>query len=320
MIGVKKRRASEGLTVQNFNELFLSEKACRDYLFQARWPNGYSCPRCGNTRGCFIKTRPVIQCLKCDFQAYLTAGTVMHATRQPLNVWFWAAYEMATNSTGLSAMNLYRRSGFNRYEPAFHMLHKLRASIDQQLMRKLSDVVEGDETFVGGESHGGKRGRGAPGKTIVVAAVQVEHGAKRDYITGIRLRAIPSASAKHLMKFIVERIEEGSTVKTDGHAGYNPVGGSGYSHEVTSELTYIHRMFSNLKTWIRGTHRYVSRKHMQAYLNEFAYRFSCRHDIELAFARILQLATDHLGPTYRQLHKAGSRGGWVHRNPPDHEQ
>jgi transposase-like protein len=133
----------------------------------------------------------------------------------------------------------------------------------------------------------------------------------------IRLQVIPDVSGTTLINFIQTYILPGSTVKTDEWTGYSRVGGAGYHHIVSTELIHIHRVFSNLKTWLIGTHHGVSPQHIQAYLNEYTFRFNRRGTPMAAFQTVLGLAKGRLGPTYKGIYgvKKG-RKGWVHPTNP----
>jgi transposase-like protein len=113
-----------------FQECFASEEACREYLFASRWPDGFRCRRCGSEEVGVMHTRRLVwQCKGCGTQTSVTAGTVMHGARQPLRLWFWAAYLMATHHPGISAVQLQRQLGISRHETAWMMLHKLRRAM-----------------------------------------------------------------------------------------------------------------------------------------------------------------------------------------------
>ncbi len=172
----------------------------------------------------------------------------------------------------------------------------------------LSGFVEVDETYIGGE-HPGKSGRGAEGKVIVVGAVDV-HG---KYANRVRLQVVPNVTQATLTDFVKTNAEEGSTVKTDDWSGYDKLDQSGYKHIVSTELIHIHRVFSNLKTWLLGTHHGVSPQHLQSYLNEYTFRFNRRGTPMAGFQTVLGLAKGRIGPTYRGLYGvAKGRREWVH--------
>ena len=112
-----------------FQEWFVDEQACLDYLFECRWPEGFACPRCGGRDAYPIVARRLWQCVQCRYQVSVTAGTVMHKTRLSLRLWFWAAYLMATGTPGMSARQLQRQLALSRYDTAWTMLHKLRRAM-----------------------------------------------------------------------------------------------------------------------------------------------------------------------------------------------
>jgi len=301
-------------TVLEFQQRFSTEEACRQYLFQCRWPEGFVCPRCSCRK--YFRQRHLAQCKACGYQVSVTAGTVMHRTRTPLTTWFWAAFLVSTHTPGFSAAQFQRYAGIRNYKVAFHMLHKLRAAMVRPARDRLRGLVEVDETYIGGPKEG-KRGRGAAGKALVAAALEVlDEGEKKERAGRLRLRIIPDASAASLHGFIQDAVGPGATIRTDDWSGYEGVPRHGYVHQIVGpkEVEHIHRTFGNLKTWLEGTHHGVSRKHLQAYLNEFVFRHNRRRTPMAAFQTVLGLASHATAPTYRQLLAAGTKGGWVHPN------
>jgi transposase-like protein len=239
----------------------------------------------------------------------------MHRTKVPLPIWFQAAYLVTTHTPGMSALQFQRQVGIPSYQTAFTMLHKLRAAMVSPNRTKLNGTVEVDETYIGGERHGedAGSGRGAANKVLVVGAVDI----RDKYANRIRLKVIPDATAVSLLAFIEENIEQGSTIKTDGWGGYLRLESIGYNHVQTKTLTHIHRVFGNLKTWLRGTHHGVSKQHLQAYLNEFTFRFNRRKTPMAAFQTVLGLAKERIGPTYKGLYEiAKGQKTWEHPSNP----
>jgi len=118
-------------SLPQFQKLFPDDAACATYLERIRWENGFVCPGCGEAGEPFrFAARPgVLRCRKCRRDAALTANTVMERTHTPLNVWFWAAYLVASHTAGMSATQFQRQLGLKRYETAFQILHKLRAGM-----------------------------------------------------------------------------------------------------------------------------------------------------------------------------------------------
>ena len=306
-------------TILDFQRQFSTDDACLRYLIDSRWPDGFVCPRCRWREAYWKAPRKLFQCKACGYQASVTAGTVLHRSKMPLVQWFWAAYLVTTHTPGLSALQFARQMDLG-YETAFQMLHKLRAAMVKEGQERLRGIVEVDEAYLGGE-RAGKAGRGAHGKMLVAGAVET-HGRRAGRI---RLRVIRGVSGDQLTGFVKATVEEGSTVRTDGWAGYNGLRALGYQHKPEVEgtperaaeiLPLIHLAFSNLKTWLLGTHHgSVKKQHMQAYLNEFTFRFNRRRTPMAAFQTVLGLIDERKGPTYAGLYDV-VRGGdsWQHPN------
>lgn len=310
----------------DFTRRFVTEEACWKYLVKMRWKGGAPVhPETGEPPKYFLANRKVWK-FSDGYQMSATAGTIMHRSKVPLTHWFWAAYLAATHTPGISALQLSKQFGI-RYETVYMMLQKLRAGLVDPDRSKLSGTVEVDETFIGGRKRI-VRGRGALGKSIVVGAVEIIRYRDKDNepqvrAGRVRLRKIPDASSGELMDFLRDSVSKDAVVRTDGWKGYLPVERSGYRHkvivgedsvEVAEQLVHIHRVFSNLKTWLLGTHHGVSEKHLQAYLNEFTFRFNRRFVAFNAFKSVLGIGGRVAGPEYEELYAAGREGGWRHAN------
>lgn len=301
-------------TVTDFQTLFATENACRAYLMQSRWPEGFACPVCQHAAAYELRSRDLLKCGDCGHQTSVTAGTVMHGTRVPLRLWFWAAYLVATHTPGISAVQLQRQLGVKRYETAWVMLQKLRRAMVRPERDRIRGVVEVDETYVGGVEEGRRAGRKRDStKAIVVAAVEGRgEGSGR-----VRMGVVEDLSASSLVPFVQLAVEPGSVVRTDGWHGYVPLSSHGYDHRSSTVgsgknasklFPRVHRVFSNLKTWLSGTHHGVSRKHLPQYVNEFVFRFNRRRRPMAAFQSLLGLTGQHTPTTYKMLY-AGERTG-----------
>lgn len=313
---------------REFFQFFRDDEDCIEYMFQMRWTEGFECPHCGGDKYYRNTTKQyVFVCRNCRKDTSVIAGTVMERTHTPLVVWFFGAYLQATLKPGISALQFQCQSGLTRYETAFQILHKLRAAMVAPDRTKLSGTIEADETYVGGHEIG-RPGRGAEKKSLVVGAVEVVQGADGPYSGRIRLELIPSATFENISNFLVKNVESGTVVRTDGFQGYNGIDVDGFIHkpfklrdpeQAHVVFPHIHRVFGNLKAWLIGTHHGVTKKHIQAYLNEYVFRFNRRFDPMLSFNTMLGLATDAESPTYQELYRAGAPSGWEHPNPPDDE-
>jgi transposase-like protein len=234
----------------------------------------------------------------------VTAGSVLHRTRTSLREWFWAAYLLTTHTPGMSALQLQRQLGIARYETAWTMLHKLRRAMLRPQREPLRGKVEVDETYIGNQE-GLRGGRELGDRALVVGAVEVRGRASGR----VRLQMVPDASGRSLTGFVKANVEPGTTVISDGWQGYASLSGMGYRHRPKTQgrperadviLPRVHRVFGNLKTWLRGTHHGVENRHLQAYLDEFTFRFNRRRTPMAAFQSLLGLTGAH-GPTTRKM-------------------
>jgi hypothetical protein len=232
-----------------------------------------------------------------------------------LTVWFAAAWYMSTDPGGVSGLTMQKLLGLGSYQTAWTMLHRFRSAMVRPGRQVLTGRVEVDETFIGGQEPG-PRGRGALGKTLVVIAVELHE--PRGYGRG-RMSVIPNAEAQTLRTFLITTIQPGAKSTcyshvTDGWGTYpkacrgwftheaRPVSGSG--HQANELLPAVHRVAALCKRWLLGTHQgRVDAEHMQAYLDEFCFRFNRRHSRTrgLLFHRLLQYAAATPPLTYRQL-------------------
>jgi transposase-like protein len=228
----------------------------------------------------------------------VTAGTIFEGTRIGLPVWFRAIWWMTSQKNGVSAMGLQRILGLGSYETAWTWLHKLRRAMVRPGRDRLNGRVEVDETYLGGLEEG-VRGRKTRTKALIVVAAQ-EDGKG---IGRIRMRRVADASAANLHRFVLESVELGSTVHTDGWDGYVGLQAKGYRHDVTvlrgrkesasDLLPRVHLVISLLKRWLLGTHQgAVSHEHLDYYLDEFTFRFNRRTSRSRGklFYRLLQQA------------------------------
>jgi len=300
-------------SLAEFQDRFATEADCRRYLLACRWPDGFRCPRCGGADAYELAERALLQCRACRHQTSATAGTVLHRTHVPLRLWFAAAYLITTHTPGFSAVQLQRQLDLARYETAWTMLHKLRRAMLRPERGRLSGVVEVDEAYVGGLEEGRRGGRRRDSsKSIVVGAVEVRgRGSGR-----VRLAVVRDLSAASLVPFVEAAVEAGSTVQTDGWQGYAPLR-ERYDHRPSTVgdprnasrlLPRVHRTFSNLKTWLKGTHHGVSGRHLPHYVDEFVFRFNRRRTPMAAFQSLLGLSTRHAPTTHKMLCAAEPTG------------
>src|SRR5208337_4006407 len=167
-----KVQFQKGLSEAAFEAIYGTEEKCRSVVIASRWPNGFGCPACGGRAYCEVKSRGLFQCNACRRQTSVIAGTIFAATKLPLCTWFRAMYHLTQSKGGISSIELGRRLGVTQ-TTAWKIKHKLmQAMMERDATKHLTGRIEIDDAYLGGERNGGKRGRGSPGKTPIVAAVE----------------------------------------------------------------------------------------------------------------------------------------------------
>jgi transposase-like protein len=302
-------------SVLEFQRRFADDAACAAYLAECRWPEGFVCPACGHAKAWQLGTKAwTYECAGCHRQTSVRAGTVMHGSKLPLTVWFWGAYLMATHSNGMSARQLWRQLGLGSYKSAWLLCAKLRRAMVDPDRAPLAGLVEVDETAIAyrtkDDPPAGGQGRSRDGKMPLAGAVEiVGNGPGR-----VRLAVIEDYSAASLHPFIQANIAEGATAKTDGWSAYPGAPGVDHDPHVVGNtaahvvLPWVHRVFSNLKTWALGVYHGLRRPHLQAYLDEFVFRFNRRRTPHAAFRTLLGIGTRIKPATYTMLIKPEATG------------
>jgi transposase-like protein len=253
-------------------------------------------------------------CAGCGGRTSVTAGTIFDRTRTPLTVWFAACWHFATGKDGISALSLKRTLEFGSYQTAWAMLHRLRSVLVRPGRDRLTGRVEVDETYIGGLEPGLRGGRAHGKKTLTVIAVEVQEAKG---LGRCRMLPIPDASAETLHPFVMDHVEPGATLVTDGWQSYIGLKDKGYRHDRRSQraaaargedpgelLPAVHRVASLVKRWLLGTHQgAVDPGHLEAYLNEFVFRFNRRNSRSrgMLFYRVLELAVAHIPVRYQDL-------------------
>lgn len=291
------------ITFFQFQERFMTEDDCFDYLKRLRWPDGFICPRCNHTEAYFVKKRKIFQCKHCRHQTSITVKTIFHRTHVPLRKWFWAIFWVGTDRRGCSAKRLETLIDVH-YATAWLMIHKIRNAMkNRDSFYKLSNFIEMDDSYFGG-STSGKRGRGAANKSTVVVAVE-SRGQSAGYAA---MEVVESMHTTHINDFAMRAIKENQTIHTDEYPSYNGLDVTFHhiseivkSSEAMEKLPWVHILIGNVKNFIRGTYHGVSHKHLQNYLSEFCYRFNRRfHELQIT-DRLLLACLNTSSITYAEL-------------------
>lgn len=292
----KSPSASPDFPVREFFQRFNSEEACLEHIMHVRFGGTrFDCPKCGVVKSTFhkLQKRRTYVCASCGHHVNPTAGTILENTRTPLVSWFYAIYLFCTTRHGVSGKELQRQLGVT-YKTAWRIGDQVRKLMSkaQGFDALLTGHVELDEAYVGGRRSGGKRGRGAPGKTIVMGLAEREG----------RMKAvvIPNVKKDTLRKVTLDHVESGATVSTDELYSYNLLTSDGYEHGVvkhgkkeyayydfkrdeTFHVNTVEGFWKLFKASVRSTHVQISGKHMQKYLDEFTFRASNRQRVNGMF-------------------------------------
>jgi transposase-like protein len=308
-------------TWTEFLDRFGSEEACLAYLQKLRWPTGFVCPACAVIEAPYRSSRGRLMCRACGRQSTVTAGTIFDKTRTPLRVWLAAAWYLTNQKQGVSALGLQRVLGLGSYQTAWTLLHRYRRAMVRPAREPLRGCVEVDETYVAitDRNNPAPKAKSHTNQPFVIMAVEMlePRGFGR-----IRLRRIRDDSDRSVIPFVQECIEPGSCVRTDGSAAYRSLPELGYQHERRVQLgagvpahvsmAGVHRVASLLKRWLLGTHHgSVQPEHLDAYLEEFVFRFNRRRSGSrgLLFYRLLEQAVVSEPLTYEQVvHPRARRG------------
>jgi transposase-like protein len=270
------------ITVMEFQKKFPTDQACFEYLCIVKWPNGFECPHCQHREAWKKKKRLKLRCKKCERDISVTAGTIFQDRHIPLTIIFQAMWYIVGLKQGVSAVGLQGILGLKSYHVVWALLHKLRTAMVRPGRDLLSGTVEVDEILLGGK-RSGKRGRGAEGKALVLAAVE-DQG--KNKVGRIRLKHIPDASGQTLETAVAELVAPGSKIRTDGWGGYNDLEKKGFKHEVLKHTEeepgldptpLVDLIASLLKRWLLGTHQgRQEASHLHYYLDEYTFRFNRR--------------------------------------------
>ena len=309
VMGFKVASRVRGLSDEAFGEAFGTKEQCRAALVRLRWPGGFVCPWCGHREHCVLAGRGLYQCNRCKKQTSPTAGTIFHATKLPLTLWFAAIHLIVTAKNGISSVELGRRLGVKQ-PTAWAVKHKIMAVMARREGETaLTGRVEMDDAYLGGVRSGGKRGRGAAGKTPFVAAVSTSpEGRPRKLklapVKGFRKREI-ARGAKHWLA-------PGAAVVTDGLGCWSALEEAACSHQAIrtgsgrqaarmASFKSVNTTLGNIKSAITGTYRKLGPDHAGRYLASFAWRYNPRYQLQTMIPRFVHSAARTQPMHYRLL-------------------
>lgn len=287
----------KNFTIKDFNNKYPNDDTCLKAIFEARY-GGKTCPNCTRLVKFYkLKDRKCYLCNNCKVHIYPLADTIFHKSETSLKDWFYAIYLFSTSKNGVSALELQRQLG-GSYKRSWRMAKQIRTLMSQH-NHKTTGTYEADETFYGGKDN--KRGRGD--KTPIFGLVRRKSKSNQSKIIG---KVVKNTTASNLMPIIRSNVAIGSDLMTDEAPIYNKAKKYGYYHGVVKhkEKEYargfthtntIEGFWSQLKRSIDGTYHAVSRKYLQAYLDEFVYRYNHRTSSVFLFDLLLGRVVQKVG-------------------------
>jgi transposase-like protein len=272
-------------------EQYGNEEKCRDRLEALKWPDGVKCPRCGSDKISRIKKRGQFDCDACRYQFSVTAGTIFHDSHLPLWKWFLAIYLMAESKKGISANQL-KRSLKVSYKTAWYLCHRIRKAMEESAHSpQLEGIVEVDETYVG-RKYDKRRKRGPWEKQPAIGLLQRQ---------GKFEAKTTSTTGKQILHGVInDGLTKGSEIMTDEFAAYKHIDKEGYKHRSVNHRNEewargdvytdgVENAWSLFKRSIVGAYHQISTKHMDAYLDEFEWRFNGRDNAYLFRDTLIRL-------------------------------
>lgn len=291
----------EKFTIKQFNEKYHNDDACLHDVFLNRYKTLKNCPECDSKFSYHkVSDRKCYACAYCGHQLHPLADTIFHKSSTSLKNWFYSIFLFSTSKNGVSAKELERQLGVT-YKTAWRMAHQIRKLFDEKV-DMLSNIVEADETYVGGKEsnkHKDKKtpnnqGRSTKTKTPVLGAVEREGN--------IVAKVVSDATSSTIKPFLREHVHIKASLKTDEYKGYKPMKKAGYEdHETVdhSKGEYVRGnvhtntlegFWSQLKRSISGTYHFVNPKYLQTYVNEFSWRYNRRSAIVPIFSTLVSRA------------------------------
>lgn len=272
-------------TITDFRADFPDDDACLEWLKDYLYPDGITCPNCKKvTPRHKLRNRKAYSCEVCGHHTYPTAGTIFHKSSTPLTLWFYAIYLMASTRAGISAKQLERELGVT-YKTAWRMFHQIRKMMGDDEDDNLSGEVEVDEMYLSPDTT--KRSTADPKRSQVVFGM-VQRGNKA------KVRHVESSKADILLPKIEQSVDTTATIYSDEHRSYNKLTDMGYRHgkirhsykeyvQGTVHTQNVENLWSNMKRGIKGVYRHVDPQYLQAYADEYAFRYSHRNDFQPMF-------------------------------------
>ena len=287
-----------GQNILNFIKEFPTDDSCKAYLANLKWQDGFTCPKCGHTKGC-AKSGYTYQCYGCQHVESATANTLFHKVKFGLQKAFCVVFEMSTSSKSVSSIQMGKRFGI-RQGTAWYFMQKVRKAMKSSQKYPLSELVHVDEFTVGGKEEG-KQGRSYDSKkkkAVIAVELSEKHQIKRVYV-----KSIDDYSSKSLTPIFEEHISDSAKIVTDKWRGYEPLKSSYNIEQKPSNggenFKELHIVIMQIKSWLRAIPTHVSKWHIQSYFDEFCFRINRSQSKQTIFHRTIESMV-HAQPLFQE--------------------
>lgn len=292
----------------DFPAKFPDEESCKLKFKELREKEGIICRKCGHDQYYWKADKEMYECKKCQTRMSLKSGTVMHHSKLSYRYWFIAIHLLTSTKKTFSAKEIQRQLGHKRYQPIWHMMHKLRNAMGKRDDKyELCGEMELDDGFfttpVSKEEKDEplKRGRGSQKKTKVLVMAESEtvdqpkKGKKSRKVGHIKMKVIDDLKSDTIDNVVDECISKQSHVKSDDSSSYVGLSKKVEEHipkvipkeEINKELPWVHIAISNAKSWLLNNFHKINKEYLQYYLDEFCYNFNRRYLRDSLFDRLL---------------------------------
>jgi hypothetical protein len=294
------------LSRKEFMIQFGTKDQCLMHLADQKWSAGFECRKCGNhdhTRG---RTHGGRRCKKCDYDESPTAHTLFHKLKFGIENAFEMLYEIATSKKGANSIWLAERTGV-RQTTAWLFRRKVQTAMESSKKHPMNGIIHVDEFEIGTPKKGEQGRSKSESKIRIILAVEYRAGkCGRGYA-----KVITDYSAKSLKPLFDDHVDKNAKIVADGWTGYKPL--KAEYPNLTQQLSdkgrnfpMIHYQIRNFKNWLRGVHSYCDNSNMDAYIQEYFFRFNRRNHRESILSKILERMTNHCTMTFNQLKISGA--------------
>lgn len=302
------------MNILTFFNTYGTEQKCREHFYQQRVRSGIDCKKCACRDHYWLSAKQQWQCKRCHFRTTLKSGTIMEGSKMSFLIWYQVMAFMSFSKKGISAKEMQRQLGRNRYESIWVLMHKIRKSMgNRDELYQLSDMVEMDEGyFVSKQDHtkskANKAGKGS--HKVKNTAVFAESTPIEDLSTGkvsnhcryFKMKVLENHKAASILKVVEESLADTTILFSDKSSTYTDIDKIIQAHitfksskeTTTVSLRWVHIAIANARRCFDGIYHHMKQKYLQNYLDEFCYKLNRRYFGEKLFDRVVIAVSQNL--------------------------